>query len=66
MVYRRIDGELKIKFTVAFTGAVDKDGLPITTIIYINVDEADRFEEYLRKEIGNTVMCADRMGNVIE
>lgn len=66
MVYRRIDGELKIRFTVAFTGAVDREGLPITTVIYINVDEADVFEEYLRKEIGNTVMYAERMGNIIE
>jgi hypothetical protein len=50
-------------YAVAFTNFVDKEGLPITTYIYVPREYAKDFQKYLEKEKDNTVAHAEGYTN---
>lgn len=50
-------------YTVAFTGFVDKDGLPISTTIYVPKEHRKAFEKYLSNEKDNTIYQAEGYTN---
>ena len=50
-------------YTVAFTGFVDKEDLPISTTVYVPREYAKKFQEYLEKEKDNSVYRAEGYTN---
>lgn len=50
-------------YAVAFTGFVDKEGLPITTYVYVPKEHAKDFQKYLEKEKDNSVAHAEGYTN---
>ena len=50
-------------YSVAFNGFVDKEGLPITTVIYVPKEYRKAFEKYLADEKDNTVYHAEGYTN---
>ena len=50
-------------YSVAFLGFVDRDGLPITTYVYVPKEYKKAFEKYLEDEADNTIYNAEGYTN---
>lgn len=50
-------------YSVAFNDFKDKEGIPITTVVYVPREYAKDFQKYLEKEAGNSVYRAQGYTN---